>query len=44
MNSLAVKDNGGPGHIPIEYHITKWGDGTGLKSEPVPFSAGAWRH
>ncbi|WP_245675017.1 hypothetical protein [Herbidospora cretacea] len=44
MTTLAVKGNGGAGHIPIEYHITKWGDGTGLKAAPVPFSLGAWRH
>ncbi|WP_245657385.1 hypothetical protein [Herbidospora mongoliensis] len=43
MTSLAVKDNGGAGHIPIEYHITKWGTGTGLKADPVPFAIGAWR-
>ncbi|WP_083974628.1 hypothetical protein [Herbidospora daliensis] len=43
MSTLAVKDNGGFGHIPIEYHITKWGDGIGLKAAPVPFSTGAWK-
>ncbi|MBE3007815.1 hypothetical protein IL992_01180 [Microbispora sp. NEAU-D428] len=31
------------GHIPIQYVVTKWGDGPGLRGEPVPFSSGAWR-
>ena len=40
-NTLTV--GGELGHIPIQYVITKWGTGPGLRSEPVPFSSGAWR-
>ena len=40
--SLTVKDNGGKGHINISYKITKWGEGTGRKGAPAPFSARAW--
>ncbi|WP_327047514.1 hypothetical protein OG320_06375 [Microbispora sp. NBC_01189] len=40
-NTLTVA--GGAGHIPIQYVITKWGDGPGLRGEPAPFSSGAWR-
>ena len=37
-----VTDNGGVGHIKVEYVITKWGDGPGKKNHPVPFATGAW--
>ncbi|MEV7807848.1 hypothetical protein AB0O28_33345 [Microbispora sp. NPDC088329] len=40
-NTLTV--TGDLGHIPIQYVVTKWGDGPGLRGEPVPFSSGAWR-
>ncbi|MEU6409960.1 hypothetical protein [Microbispora sp. NPDC046933] len=40
-DSLTV--SGDLGHIPIQYVVTKWGDGPGLRGEPVPFSSGAWR-
>jgi hypothetical protein len=30
------------GHIPVEYVVTKWGDGPGKRGTPVPFSSGAW--
>ncbi|WP_214107231.1 hypothetical protein [Acrocarpospora catenulata] len=40
--SLTVKNNGGKGHINISYKITKWGEGTGRKGAPAPFSARAW--
>ncbi|MDA0636494.1 hypothetical protein OUY22_24020 [Nonomuraea sp. MCN248] len=40
--TLMVDGNGGKGHIKVEYVITKWGDGVGLKNHPVAFSTGAW--
>ncbi len=40
-NTLTV--SGDLGHIPIQYVVTKWGDGPGMRGEPVPFSSGAWR-
>ncbi|GGO28395.1 hypothetical protein GCM10010116_56910 [Microbispora rosea subsp. aerata] len=42
-NEDTLTVSGDLGHIPIQYVITKWGDGPGLRSEPVPFSSGAWR-
>ncbi|MFG1945216.1 hypothetical protein [Nonomuraea sp. NPDC048826] len=41
--TLMVDGNGGKGHIEVEYVITKWGDGVGLKNHPVAFSTGAWK-
>ncbi|MGN9784104.1 hypothetical protein ACTMTF_21895 [Nonomuraea sp. ZG12] len=40
--TLMVDDNGGKGHIKVEYVITKWGKGVGKKNHPVAFSTGAW--
>ncbi|MGI5155053.1 hypothetical protein [Microbispora sp. CA-102843] len=40
-NTLTV--SGDQGHIPIQYVVTKWGDGPGQRGEPLPFSSGAWR-
>ncbi|MFC5815918.1 hypothetical protein [Nonomuraea harbinensis] len=40
--TLMVDGNGGKGHIEVEYVITKWGDGLGLKNHPVAFSERAW--
>ncbi|MGP3932924.1 hypothetical protein [Nonomuraea sp. KM88] len=40
--TLGVEDNGGKGHIKIDYVVTKWGDGAGKKNHPVAFSTGAW--
>ncbi|MEV4455585.1 hypothetical protein ACWEQG_18565 [Microbispora sp. NPDC004025] len=40
-NTLTV--TGDLGHIPIQYVVTKWGDGPGLRGTPMPFSSGAWR-
>ncbi|WP_329084675.1 hypothetical protein [Streptosporangium sp. NBC_01469] len=40
--TLGVDGNGGMGHIDIQYVVTKWGDGTGIKNHPVAFSTGAW--
>ncbi|MEU7882598.1 hypothetical protein [Microbispora bryophytorum] len=42
-NEDTLTVGGDLGHIPIQYVITKWGDGPGLRGEPVPFSSGAWR-
>ncbi|MBX6382957.1 MAG: hypothetical protein IRZ07_08260 [Microbispora sp.] len=42
-NEDTLTVSGDLGHIPIQYVITKWGDGPGLRGEPVPFSSGAWR-
>ncbi|GLX00184.1 hypothetical protein [Microtetraspora sp. NBRC 16547] len=42
-DTLTVENNGGHGHIDIEYVVTKWGDGPGTKGAPQPFSSGAWR-
>lgn len=42
-STLMVDGNGGQGHIEVEYVITKWGDGVGLKNHPVAFSTGAWK-
>src|SRR5690606_7244570 len=41
--TLMVDGNGGKGHIKVEYVITKWGDGLGLKNHPVAFSTGAYK-
>ncbi|WP_261808345.1 hypothetical protein [Nonomuraea sp. C10] len=41
--TLMVDGNGGKGHIEVEYVITKWGDGLGLKNHPVAFSEGAYK-
>ncbi|WP_344917662.1 hypothetical protein [Streptosporangium oxazolinicum] len=41
-STLGVDGNGGMGHIDIQYVVTKWGDGTGIKNHPVAFSTGAW--
>ncbi|MEU8041213.1 hypothetical protein [Streptosporangium sp. NPDC049078] len=40
--TLGVDGNGGMGHIDIQYVVTKWGGGTGIKNHPVAFSTGAW--
>lgn len=40
--TLMVDNNGGKGHIKVEYVITKWGKGVGKKNHPVAFSTGAW--
>ncbi|MBF8189598.1 hypothetical protein ITP53_28450 [Nonomuraea sp. K274] len=40
--TLSVEDNGGRGHIKLQYVVTKWGDGVGLKNHPVAFSTRAW--
>ncbi|MEO3870975.1 hypothetical protein ABGB18_19365 [Nonomuraea sp. B12E4] len=40
--SLQVEGVGGEGHIKVDYVITRWGDGVGLKGYPVAFSTGAW--
>ncbi|WP_440098351.1 hypothetical protein [Streptosporangium sp. H16] len=40
--TLGVDGNGGMGHIDIQYVVTKWGNGTGIKNHPVAFSTGAW--
>ncbi|GAA3474571.1 hypothetical protein [Nonomuraea roseola] len=40
--TLGVDDNGGQGHIKVQYVITKWGKGVGKKNHPVAFSTGAW--
>jgi len=40
--TLGVDGNGGMGHIDIQYVVTKWGKGTGIKNHPVAFSTGAW--
>lgn len=42
-NQDTLTISGDQGHIPIQYVVTKWGDGPGLRGEPVPFSSGAWR-
>jgi hypothetical protein len=42
-NEDTLTVGGDLGHIPIQYVVTKWGDGPGLRGEPVPFSSGAWR-
>ncbi|MFF4774734.1 hypothetical protein [Microtetraspora fusca] len=42
-NTLTVENNGGEGHIKIDYVVTKWGSGPGTKGAPQPFSSGAWR-
>jgi len=42
-NEDTLSVSGDEGHIPIQYVVTKWGDGPGLRGEPVPFSSGAWR-
>ncbi|MEU8385605.1 hypothetical protein [Streptosporangium sp. NPDC048865] len=40
--TLGVDGNGGMGHIDIKYVVTKWGNGPGMKNQPVAFSTGAW--
>ncbi|GAB3164393.1 hypothetical protein [Microbispora hainanensis] len=42
-NEDTLTISGDQGHIPIQYVVTKWGDGPGLRGEPMPFSSGAWR-
>lgn len=42
-NEDTLTVGGDLGHIPISYVVTKWGDGPGLRGEPVPFSSGAWK-
>ncbi|NRQ39658.1 hypothetical protein HII36_48690, partial [Nonomuraea sp. NN258] len=37
-DTLGVDGVGGEGHIKVDYVITKWGDGKGLKNKPVAFS------
>ncbi|GLV52880.1 hypothetical protein TBS_34420 [Thermobispora bispora] len=41
--SLTVDGIGGIGHIQVEYVITEWGSGPGIKGEPRPFASGAYR-
>ncbi|MCT9933490.1 hypothetical protein N5079_25075 [Planotetraspora sp. A-T 1434] len=41
-NSDTLTVNSDEGHIDVQYVVTKWGDGPGMKGEPVPFSTGAW--
>ncbi|MFC7648791.1 hypothetical protein ACFQX6_56425 [Streptosporangium lutulentum] len=41
-STLAVENNGGLGHIDVQYVVTKWGEGVGKKGYPVAFSTGAW--
>ncbi|WP_347943295.1 hypothetical protein [Sphaerisporangium sp. TRM90804] len=41
MSTLTVAGFG-PGHVEVEYVVTKWGPGVGKKDHPVPFSSGAW--
>ncbi|WP_336206154.1 hypothetical protein [Nonomuraea sp. LPB2021202275-12-8] len=41
-STLMVDNNGGKGHIKVDYVITKWGNGVGKKNHPVAFSTGAW--
>ncbi|NRQ40585.1 hypothetical protein HII36_53580 [Nonomuraea sp. NN258] len=42
-DTLGVDGVGGEGHIKVDYVITKWGDGKGLKNKPVAFSTGAYK-
>ncbi|SDK62411.1 hypothetical protein [Nonomuraea jiangxiensis] len=40
--TLEVEGTPVDGHIKVDYVITRWGDGVGLKGYPVAFSTGAW--